>query len=143
MVFGIYKTPESVEQSWGDLKTGDIPDSIEFEYTRYFCGVGTFALTVPRTTLYADKIEVGSILILHEKEGEYSGFIVKNIKQLISTEKLASTMEKMLEEQREQGKRISKLEGRDGEKWRSVAKIVATAVISAAIGALLMMIGIK
>ena len=61
----------------------------------------------------------------------------------ISTEKLASTMEKMLEEQREQGKRISKLEGRDGEKWRSVAKIVATAVISAAIGALLMMIGIK
>ena len=61
----------------------------------------------------------------------------------ISTEKLASTMEKMLEEQREQGKRISKLEGRDGEKWRAVAKIVATAVISAAIGALLMMIGIK
>ena len=61
----------------------------------------------------------------------------------ISTEKLASTMEKMLEEQREQGKRISKLEGRDGEKWRNVAKIVATAVISAAIGALLMMIGIK
>ena len=82
MVFGIYKTPESVEQSWGDLKTGDIPDAIEFEYTRYFCDVGTFALTVPRTTLYADKIEVGSILILHEKEDEYSGFIVKNIKQL-------------------------------------------------------------
>lgn len=61
----------------------------------------------------------------------------------ISTEKLASTMEKMLEEQREQGKRISKLESRDGEKWRSVVKIVATAVIGAAIGALLIMIGIK
>lgn len=88
MVFGIYKTPESVEQSWGDLKTGDIPDAIEFEYTRYFCDVGTFALTVPRTTLYADKIEVGSILILHEKEDEYSGFIVKNIKQLNDVIKL-------------------------------------------------------
>lgn len=61
----------------------------------------------------------------------------------MSTEKLASTMEKMLEEQKEQGKRIVKLEGRDGEKWRSVAKIVATAVISAVIGAVLMMIGLK
>lgn len=88
MVFGIYKTPENAEQSWGDLKTGDIPDAIEFEYTRYFCGVGTFALSVPRTTLYADKIEVGSILILHEKENEYSGFIIKNIKQLNDVIKL-------------------------------------------------------
>ena len=88
MVFGIYKTPENAEQSWGDLKTGDIPDAIEFEYTRNFCGVGTFALSVPRTTLYADKIEVGSILILHEKEGEYSGFIIKNIKQLNDVIKL-------------------------------------------------------
>ena len=61
----------------------------------------------------------------------------------MSTEKLASTMEKMLEEQKEQGKRIVKLEGRDGEKWRSVAKIVATAVISGVIGAVLMMIGVK
>ena len=61
----------------------------------------------------------------------------------VSTEKLASTMEKMLEEQKEQGRRIVKLEGRDGEKWRSVAKIVATAVISAVIGAVLMMIGLK
>lgn len=61
----------------------------------------------------------------------------------MSTEKLASTMEKMLEEQKEQGKRIVKLEGRDGEKWRSVAKIVATAVISAVIGAVLMIIGLK
>lgn len=61
----------------------------------------------------------------------------------VSTEKLASTMEKMLEEQKEQGKRIVKLEGRDGEKWRSVAKIVATAVISGVIGAVLMMIGLK
>ena len=61
----------------------------------------------------------------------------------VSTEKLASTMEKMLEEQKEQGRRIVKLEGRDGEKWRSVAKIVATAVISAVIGAVLMMIELK
>lgn len=61
----------------------------------------------------------------------------------ISTEKLATTMEKMLEEQKDQGRRISKLEGRDGEKWRGVVKIMATAVISAVVGAILMMIGLK
>lgn len=61
----------------------------------------------------------------------------------VSTEKLASTMEEMLEEQKEQGKRISKLEGRDGEKWRSVVKIAATVVIGAVIGAVLAMIGLK
>lgn len=69
---------------------------------------------------------------------------VEEINRLaISTEKLASTMEKMLEEQKDQGKRISKLEGRDGEKWRGVVKIVATAVIGAVVGAVLMMIGLK
>ncbi len=72
----------------------------------------------------------------------------------LSTERLATNMEKMVEEQRQQGERISKLEkkqdsrisrleGRDGEKWRGVVKIVATAVIGAAIGAVLMLIGLK
>lgn len=61
----------------------------------------------------------------------------------ISTEKLAATMEQMLEEQKAQGQRISKLESRDGEKWRGVVKIAATAVLSAVIGAVLMMLGFK
>lgn len=60
-----------------------------------------------------------------------------------NTEKLAVSIEQMVVEQRNQGVRISKLEGRDGEKWRDVVKIVATAVIGALIGAVLMMIGIK
>ncbi len=60
----------------------------------------------------------------------------------ISTERLATSMEQMLEEQKAQGKRISKLEGRDGEKWRDVVKIVATAVLGAVVGALLMMFGL-
>lgn len=81
MVFSIYKPPESAEQTWGELKTGDIPDAVDFEYTRCFCGTGTFSLTVPRTTLYADKIEVGCILILPDND-EYIGLIVKNIKRL-------------------------------------------------------------
>lgn len=72
----------------------------------------------------------------------------------ISTERLATNMEKMVEEQKLQGDRISKLEekqdtritkleGRDGEKWREIVKTVVTVVVSAVIGAVLMMIGIK
>lgn len=71
----------------------------------------------------------------------------------ISTERLAANMEKMVEEQKKQGDRISKLEekqdsrisrleGRDGEKWREVVKIVVTTVIGATIGAVLMLIGL-
>lgn len=61
----------------------------------------------------------------------------------VNTEKLATSVEQMVEEMKNQGLRISKLEGRDGEKWRSIVKIAATAVISAVIGAVLMMIGLK
>lgn len=61
----------------------------------------------------------------------------------ISTEKLASAMEQMLAEQKEQGRRISKLEGRDGEKWRGVVKIIATAVLGAVVGAVLMIVGLN
>lgn len=60
-----------------------------------------------------------------------------------NTEKLATSIEQMVVEQKEQGSRITKLEGRDGEKWRDVVKIVATAVISVIVGAVLMKIGLK
>lgn len=60
-----------------------------------------------------------------------------------NTEKLATSIEQMVVEQKEQGSRITKLEGRDGEKWRDVVKIVATAIIGAVVGAVLMMIGLK
>ena len=49
----------------------------------------------------------------------------------------------MLVEQKAQGSRISKLEGRDGEKWRDTVKTVVTVVISAVIGAVLMMVGLQ
>lgn len=83
-----------------------------------------------------DKRQNERIKVLEQSVGEINRLVV-------STEKLASTMEQMLEEQKEQGKRISKLEGRDGEKWRGVVKIVATAVLGAVVGAVLMMIGLK
>lgn len=61
----------------------------------------------------------------------------------LSTEKLATSMEQMLVEQKAQGLRISKLEGRDGEKWRDTVKTVVTVVVSAIIGAVLMMVGLQ
>ena len=58
----------------------------------------------------------------------------ENSKILNSVNTLAVNMEMMFNEQKEQGKRLEKLEARDGEKWRSLAKNVAIAVISAVIG---------
>lgn len=57
-----------------------------------------------------------------------------------NTEKLATAMEQMCVEQREQGSRISKLEERDGEKWRSVVKTALTVIVSAVIGAVLTLV---
>lgn len=61
----------------------------------------------------------------------------------VNTETLAVSIEQTVVELKEQGRRISNLEGRDGEKWRGVVKVVGTAVIGAVIGAILMMIGLK
>ena len=58
----------------------------------------------------------------------------------ISTERLASSMEQMLEEQKAQGKRISKLGDRDGEKWRQVVGYTITAIISLVLGYLVKVI---
>lgn len=54
-----------------------------------------------------------------------------------STEKIAFSIEKMLEEQKEHGARISKLEERDGEKWRGAVKTVITVILTAAVTAAL------
>lgn len=61
----------------------------------------------------------------------------------ISVKELALEVKNMVSEISSQNTRIKTLENRDGEKWRSVVKIVATAVLSAVIGAVLMMIGLK
>ncbi len=83
-----------------------------------------------------DKRQNERLQALENRVGEINRLVV-------STEKLAASMEQMVVEQKAQGVRIAKLEGRDGEKWREVVKVVATAVISAVIGAVLMMMGLK
>lgn len=94
----------------------------------------------------------------NERQNERLKILEENQQEVrriaLSTERLATNMEKMVEEQRQQGERISKLEekqdtrisrleGRDGEKWRSVVKIIGTAILGAAVGALLVMMGLK
>ncbi len=51
-----------------------------------------------------------------------------------SVEKLALNMQNMLEEQTRQGKRLTDLESRDGEKWRNVVGYITTAIISLILG---------
>ena len=60
---------------------------------------------------------------------------VMSITELVTSVKgLAVEMKHMSEEQRKQGQRLETLEGRDGEKWRTVVACMITAVIGAAIG---------
>lgn len=52
----------------------------------------------------------------------------------MSVRELAQSVKKMAETQKEQGEKLEKLEGMDGEKWRSVVGYVITAVIGILIG---------
>jgi ferritin-like metal-binding protein YciE len=51
-----------------------------------------------------------------------------------SVEKMAVSLQSMVKEQEQQGKRLEALESRDGEMWRKVVGHVVTAVISIVIG---------
>lgn len=52
----------------------------------------------------------------------------------VSVEKLATNMEAMLKEMDKQGKRLSALENRDGEKWRKAVGYAVTTVIGIVLG---------
>lgn len=60
-----------------------------------------------------------------------------------SVEKLALNMENMLKEQISQGKRLTKLENQDGEKWRKFVGYVLVAVIRVVVGFLFRQAGIS
>lgn len=59
-----------------------------------------------------------------------------------STEKLALSIENMAKEQESQGDRLVALESRDGEKWRTVASHIITAVVGAVICYILSRVGL-
>lgn len=58
-----------------------------------------------------------------------------------SVEKLAISLETMVKEQEQQGKRLETLEGRDGEMWRKVVGYVITAVLGITVGFIFTQIG--
>lgn len=55
----------------------------------------------------------------------------------LSVQRLAQSLESMVEEQERQGRRLQALEDRDGEKWRKLMGYIATAVTSGAVTLLL------
>ena len=59
----------------------------------------------------------------------------------ISVKEMAVTMKSMLEEQKDQGKRLEALESRDGEMWRKILGYIATVFVGAVIGYMFKQIG--
>ncbi len=58
-----------------------------------------------------------------------------------SVEKLAMSIEGMVKEQANQGKRLEELENRDGEMWRKVTGYLITAIAGILIGFIFKQIG--
>lgn len=68
--------------------------------------------------------------------------MVKQIGELTTTVgKLATGIESMAREQKQQGKKLAELEGRDGEMWRKVTGYIVTTIISIVIGFVFAQIG--
>ena len=69
----------------------------------------------------------------------------ENTKQIgsltISVEKLAQSIQSMVKEQEQQGKRMEVLEGRDGEMWRQAAGYAVTVIVGIIIGFVFKQIG--
>ncbi len=74
-----------------------------------------------------DKRQNQRIAVLEDKVNQISELT-------ISVNKLATNMNNMYEEQKQQGERLKTLENRDGEKWRKAVGYAVTAIIGIVIG---------
>lgn len=81
----------------------------------------------------------------HKRQNKRLDLLEKQTEQItdiaMSTKELVISVKHMAEEQREQGNRLERLEGRDGEMWRKVVGYVITAVIGILIGFVFRQIG--
>ena len=59
----------------------------------------------------------------------------------MSVEKMAVSLQSMVKEQEQQGKRLEALESRDGEMWRKAVGYAVTALVGAVLGFMLKQIG--
>ena len=60
----------------------------------------------------------------------------------ISVRELAQSVKQMAETQKEQGDKLEKLEGMDGEKWRTVVSYITVTIVGIVIGFVFQQIGI-
>ena len=83
----------------------------------------------------------------NRRQNRRLALLEENVRQngmlVTSVEKLALSMEGMAQEQKQQGKRLEKLEGRDGEKWRQVVSHALTTLVGAVASYLLLRLGIR
>lgn len=86
---------------------------------------------------------------LHDEETRQNKRL-ENIERMVenfravqaSMEKMETIMQSMLQEIGKQGKRLERLESRDGEKWRKLIGYVATAITGILIGFIAHQIGL-
>lgn len=62
------------------------------------------------------------------------GSVQQISKLAASVEKMAESLQSMVREQEQQGKRLTALESRDGEMWRKVVTYAVTAVVGIIVG---------
>ena len=74
----------------------------------------------------------------NERQNQRLKLLEEQTKQVtdiaISVRELAQSVKQMAVTQKEQGDKLEKLEGMDGEKWRTVVGYIVTAVIGIVIG---------
>lgn len=74
----------------------------------------------------------------HHRQNKRLELLEGSVKQIgslaTSVEKLALSLQSMVKEQEQQGRRLEVLENRDGEMWRKAVGYLVTAVIGIVIG---------
>lgn len=89
--------------------------------------------------------EVAVTLANHDNRIRVSEHRIEDLEQsqkqmydlTISVKELAMSVKSMVEEQKKQGDRISKLEEEPAENWKSLKKTVITGIVSTLIGAVI------
>lgn len=74
----------------------------------------------------------------HNRQNQRIKLLEEQTKQItdiaISVRDLAHSVKQMAETQRDQGDKLEKLEGRDGEMWRKVIGYIITAIVGIVVG---------
>lgn len=71
----------------------------------------------------------------NNRQNKRIGVLEETVRQIneltVSVKEMAVNMKNMLEEQKEQGKRLDAMEGKDGKMWRKVTEYAIMAVLGA------------